>query len=115
MGKVIYLHGADRRCADCGSTKAVCGVVARTIVASIFIPTATCGHCGDEVETAIEGDATNIQDACDDCGQPDEDGLVSGTVHLPYGLGRCQVSLCGPCLERRDSIALGLSPTELDA
>ncbi|MGX5672445.1 hypothetical protein [Thermomonas fusca] len=115
MGKVIYLHGADRRCADCGSIRAVRGVAARAFAASIFIPTATCGHCGDEVETAVETDATSTQEVCDDCGQPDEDGLVSGTVQPPHVLGRCQVSLCGPCLERRDSIAIGVSVTERGA
>lgn len=110
MGKVIYLHGADRRCADCGSIRAVQGAAARHLALSVFTPTATCSRCGDAVEAA--GEAASTQQVCDDCGQPDEEGLTSGTVALPYALGRCQVSLCGPCLERRDSLALGLSVPE---
>lgn len=108
MGEVIFLRGADRKCRDCGCTKAMTGAAAKRDPLTIFTPTEACGRCGDEVEVEHAPGMPEEGLVCDDCGQPDAGGLVSGTVMLPYNLGRGMVLLCGGCLARRDEIATSL-------
>lgn len=116
MGDVIYLRGADRKCEDCGCTKAVKGAAAKHDVLSIFTATESCGRCGDEVEAERAPALSEEGLACDDCGQSEVDGgLTAGTVMLPHNLGRGMLLLCSRCLERRDSVALGLGLGVMDA
>ena len=110
MSNVIYLRAADRSCKDCGCQKALKGAAAKHDVLTIFSETRSCERCGDEVEAERAPSLAEEGLACDDCGQPDNgDGLTAGTVMLPYNLGKGMVLLCDCCLQRRDSIALGLS------
>lgn len=108
MGEVIFLRGADRKCGDCGCMRAVTGAAAKHDPMTVFTPTEACDRCGDEVEVENAPGMSEEGMVCDDCGQPDEEGLTSGTVMLPYNLGRGAVLLCSGCLAHRDEIATGL-------
>lgn len=115
MGEVIFLRSAERTCRDCGCTKAVKGAAAKRDVLSIFTATESCDRCGDEVEVERAPALSEKGLVCDDCGKPDESGLTAGTVMLPWNLGKGMVLLCDCCLQRRDSVALGLGLGAKDA
>lgn len=107
MGKVVYLHNANRTCTDCGCTKAASPAEARRNPDLLFEATAPCGRCDDRIVIELdEADPNyNYSEVCDDCGQTPLGGpedLQSATIDMGYGMGRTLVLLCPDCLAARE-------------
>lgn len=105
MNNVVYLPAANRKCTDCNCTKAVCETVARRDPLLCFVPTASCGTCGDMVEVDVAPlhaplPHSSYVHSCDDCGGTDS--LARAEVTLPEGMGTGYVMLCGRCLSAYD-------------
>lgn len=95
---VSYLPGANRRCADCGCTRAVPDSIARRDPTLAVVATRECNDCGArvEVETAVLESVTPASSSCDECGVV---GMhARAEVELPEGMGTGYVLLCDECI-----------------
>lgn len=98
---VSYLPTADRRCGDCGCTRAVPDSVARRDPALVAIATRDCQDCGlrVEVDTAIL-ESVKSDASCSDCGAVGP--LALAEVELPEGQGIGHIELCDDCIAQYD-------------
>lgn len=102
MNVVSYLPTADRRCGDCGCTRAVPDSVARRDPSLAIVATRECNDCGDRVEvsTSVLDSVTSASASCDECGALGPHARAE--VELPEGLGVGYVLLCEDCIGRYD-------------
>lgn len=107
MSNVIFLHTANRKCADCDCTKACAPeVMRRNPERFFFTTTEACGRCGDMVEidnSALGTYAPAREDECIACGTTSN--LVVATFEVP-GSGRSVRScICDECIEIHQDFA----------
>ena len=99
---VSFLPNADRRCGDCGCTRAVPDSVARRDPALAIIATRKCNDCGHRVEanTTILDSVTPVAASCDECGAVGDHARAE--VELPEGMGVGYVLVCEDCIALYD-------------
>lgn len=106
MSTVSYMPKANRRCDDCGCTKAVPETLARRDAALAVIPTRPCGRCDDYVEVDLAPlfrgltSQREVERSCDDCGNTE--GVNRVQVDLPDNLGTGWVAICAECVAGYD-------------
>lgn len=102
MTNVSFLPTANRKCDDCGCTRAVPDRIARTDPSLAIVATRDCNDCGDrvEVDTSMLESVTPVASSCDECGALGDHAHAE--VSLPEGQGTSYIALCDCCIALYD-------------